>query len=74
MDCADYRINCIGDSDGDGNRILHRVLNKEEAFWKVIFQDALSLNLILIYSYVNSMMALTSLPIDRETMMPPAIW
>jgi len=24
--CADYRIYCDGDTDGDGNRILHRVL------------------------------------------------
>jgi hypothetical protein len=30
VDCADYRIDCDGDSDSDGNRILHRVLNKKE--------------------------------------------
>ena len=33
MDCADYRIDCDGDSDGDGNGILYRVLNKKRAFW-----------------------------------------
>ena len=25
-----------GDTDGDGDRILYRVLNKEEAFWSLI--------------------------------------
>ena len=33
MDCADYRVDCDGDSDSDGNRILYRVLNKKRAFW-----------------------------------------
>ena len=36
MDCADYCVDCDGDSDSDGNGILHRVLNKEEAFWSLI--------------------------------------
>ena len=30
MGCADYCVDCDGDSDGDGNCILHRVLNKEK--------------------------------------------
>ena len=33
MGCADYRLYCDGDSDGDGNGILYRVLNKKRAFW-----------------------------------------
>ena len=36
MDCADHCICGDGDTDGAGNRILHRVLNKEEAFWSFI--------------------------------------
>ena len=73
MDCADYCVDCDGDSDGDGNDLMHGVLDKEKRSG-VLFQDALSINLILIYSYVNSMMALTSLPIDREIIIPSAIW
>ena len=29
MDCADYRIDCDGNSDGDGNDLLHGVLDKK---------------------------------------------
>ena len=29
MGCADYCINCDGDSDGDGNDLLYGVLNEE---------------------------------------------
>ena len=29
MDCADYRIDCDGDSDGDGNDLMHGVLDKK---------------------------------------------
>ena len=31
MDCADYRIDCDGDSDGNGNDLMHGVLKKGEA-------------------------------------------
>jgi hypothetical protein len=27
--CADYRLYCDGDSDGDGNDLLHGFLNEE---------------------------------------------
>ena len=30
MDCADYCVDCDGDSDSDGNDLLHGVLNKEK--------------------------------------------
>ena len=36
MDCADYRIDCDGDSDGNGNGIMYWVLNKRKAFWSLI--------------------------------------
>ena len=42
MGCADYRLYCDGDSDGDGNRILYWVLNKKERSG-MTFQDALYL-------------------------------
>ena len=29
MDCADYRIDCDGDSDGDGNDLLYGVLDEK---------------------------------------------
>ena len=29
MDCADYRIDCDGDSDGNGNDLLYGVLDKK---------------------------------------------
>ena len=29
MDCADYRVDCDGDSDGDGNDLMLGVLNEE---------------------------------------------
>ena len=29
MDCADYRIDCDGDTDGDGNDLMHGVLDKK---------------------------------------------
>ena len=31
MCCADYRVDCDGDTDGDGNRILHRILTSKGA-------------------------------------------
>ena len=30
MGCADYRIYCDGDSDGDGNDLMHGVLDKKK--------------------------------------------
>ena len=42
MDCADHSICGDGDSDGDGNRILYRVLNKKKRSG-MTFQDALCL-------------------------------
>ena len=36
MGCADYCVYCDGDSDGDGNGIMYRVLNKRKAFWSLI--------------------------------------
>ena len=30
MGCADYRLYCDGDSDSDGNDLMHGVLNKEK--------------------------------------------
>ena len=35
MGCADYCVDCDGDSDGDGNDLLYGVLN-EKAFWIII--------------------------------------
>ena len=29
MGCADYRIDCDGDSDGNGNDLMHGVLDKK---------------------------------------------
>jgi hypothetical protein len=29
VDCADYRIDCDGDSDGDGNDLLYGVLDEK---------------------------------------------
>ena len=29
MDCADYCVDCDGDTDGDGNDLLHGVLDKK---------------------------------------------
>ena len=29
MGCADYCVDCDGDSDGDGNDLMHGVLNEE---------------------------------------------
>ena len=29
MGCADYRLYCDGDSDGDGNDLMHGVLDKK---------------------------------------------
>ena len=29
MDCADYCVDCNGDSDGDGNDLMHGVLDKK---------------------------------------------
>ena len=29
MDCADYCVDCDGDSDSDGNDLMHGVLNEE---------------------------------------------
>ena len=34
--CADYCVDCNGDTDGAGSDLLHGVLNKEEAFWSLI--------------------------------------
>ena len=42
MGCADYRLYCDGDSDGDGNDLMHGVLDKEKRSG-VWFQDALLL-------------------------------
>jgi hypothetical protein len=36
VDCADYRIDCDGDTDGDGNDLLHGVLNKKTVLWKIV--------------------------------------
>ena len=30
MGCADYCVDCDGDSDGDGNDLLYGVLDNEE--------------------------------------------
>ena len=30
MDCADYCVDCDGDTDGDGNDLLYGVLDKEK--------------------------------------------
>ena len=40
MGCADYRIDCDGDSDGDGNDLLYGVLNKKKSVLEFDFQDA----------------------------------
>ena len=39
MDCADYCVDCDGDSDGNGNDLLYGVLDKEKRSG-VYFQDA----------------------------------
>ena len=39
MGCADYRVNCDGDSDGDGNDLLFVVLDKKSVL--ELFQGAL---------------------------------
>ena len=31
VDCADYRVDCDGDSDSDGNGIMYWVLNKKKS-------------------------------------------
>ena len=41
MDCADYRIYCDGDTDGNGNDLLYGVLDKKSVL--ELFQGALSL-------------------------------
>ena len=42
MDCADYRIDCDGDTDSDGNDLLFGVLD-EKSVLEFDFQDALYL-------------------------------
>ena len=42
MDCADYRIDCDGDSDGDGNDLMYGVLD-EKSVLEFDFQNALLL-------------------------------
>ena len=49
MDCADYRINCDGDSDGDGNGIMYWVLNKRKAFWSLISRTLYCWRIELFY-------------------------
>ena len=39
MGCADYRLYCNGDSDGNGNDLLHGVLDKKSVL-EFDFQDA----------------------------------
>ena len=39
MDCADYRLYCNGDSDGNGNDLLFGVLDKKSVL-EFDFQDA----------------------------------
>ena len=41
MDCADYCVDCDGDSDGDGNDLLYGVLDKKSVL--ELFQGALAL-------------------------------
>ena len=41
MDCADYRIDCDGDSDGNGNDLLYGVIDKKSVL--ELFQGALAL-------------------------------
>ena len=40
MGCADYRLYCDGDSDGDGNDLMHGVLDKKSVL--ELFQGALA--------------------------------
>ena len=42
MGCADYRLYCDGDSDGDGNDLLHGVLD-EKSVLEFDFLNALAL-------------------------------
>ena len=44
MDCADYRIDCDGDSDGDGNDLLYGVLNKKSVL--EIFPERFELKIL----------------------------
>ena len=41
MGCADYRLYCDGDSDGDGNDLLYGVLDEKSVL--ELFQGALAL-------------------------------
>ena len=41
MDCADYCVDCDGDSDGDGNDLLYGVLDEKSVL--ELFQGALAL-------------------------------
>ena len=45
MGCADYRIYCDGDSDGDGNDLLYGVLDEKSVL--ELFQGALFIFLFL---------------------------
>ena len=49
MDCADYCLYCDGDTDSDGNRILHRVLNKKSRL-KENFQTGFTILAVVIPS------------------------
>ena len=42
MDCADYRLYCDGDSDGDGNDLLYGVLDEKsvlEFYSRTLYSD-----------------------------------
>ena len=45
MGCADYRIDCNGDTDGDGNDLMYGVLDKKSVL--ELFQGALFIFLFL---------------------------
>jgi hypothetical protein len=42
MDCADYCVDCGGDTDGDGNDLMYGVLD-EKSVLEFDFQNALLL-------------------------------